>query len=117
MELYDKRSVTCRIIPLADGKDNTQYSIYNKVDTSDLQATSLNIHGFTTSDQSLAGSHTLWIKGQKANKKLKSFGIKAVKLPQVAVAPLRQAEKCWAALHRTGVGTPVYGSVFPHCLH
>ena len=30
-----------------------------------LQATSLNIHGFTTSDQSLAGSHTLWIKGQK----------------------------------------------------
>ena len=54
-----------------------------------LQATSLNIHGFTTSDQSLAGSHTLWIKGQKANKKLKSFGIKAVTLPQVVVAPLR----------------------------
>ena len=35
MELYDKRPVACRIAPIADRKDNTQYSIYNKVDTSD----------------------------------------------------------------------------------
>ena len=35
MELYDKRPVACRIVPLVDGKDNTQYSIYNKVDASD----------------------------------------------------------------------------------
>ena len=50
-------------------------------------------------------------------KKLKSFGIKAVTLSQVVVAPLRQAEKCQAALYRTGVGTPVDGSMFSHGLY
>ena len=35
MELYDKRPVTCRIAPFADRKDDTQYGIYNKADTSD----------------------------------------------------------------------------------
>ena len=66
---------------------NMAYTI--KQTQATMQATRLNIHGFTTSDQSLAGSHTLQIKGQKVNKKLKSFGIKAVMLPQVAVVPLR----------------------------
>ena len=35
MELYDKQPVACRIAPFADRKDDTQYSIYNKADTSD----------------------------------------------------------------------------------
>ena len=38
-------------------------------------------------------------------------------LSQVAVAPLRQAEKCRAVLYRTGVGTPVDGSIFSHGLY
>ena len=35
MELYDKLPVACRITPFADRKDDTQYGIYNKADTSD----------------------------------------------------------------------------------
>ena len=35
MELYDKRPVACRIEPFVDRKDDTQYGIYNKADTSD----------------------------------------------------------------------------------
>ena len=38
-------------------------------------------------------------------------------LSQVAVAPLRQAEECRAVLYRTGVGTPVDGSMFSHGLY
>ena len=35
MELYDKRPVACRIAPFVDRKNDTQYGIYNKADTSD----------------------------------------------------------------------------------
>ena len=35
MKLYDKRPVACRIAPFADRKDDTQYGICNKADTSD----------------------------------------------------------------------------------
>ena len=54
---------------------------------------------------------------ERTNEKLKSFGIKAVILSQVAVVPLRQAEKHRTALYRTGVGTPVDGSMFSHGLY
>ena len=85
--------------------------IYNKTYASDHP-------GVSTID--LDSVQVTWLLSnglERTNKKLKSFGIKAVTLSQVVVVPLRQAEKRRAALYQTGVGTSVDGLMFSHGLY
>ena len=139
MKLYDKRPVACRIAPFADRKDDTQYGIYNKADTSDqteytwiyhkrpvacrvahLQDTKNNITKRTidmTSDQtkSIYNKELATLSLATTHAELLLTGREPMSFGQMPVQPLRQRERpICTPCHWTREGSLVRSYMLTH---